>query len=403
MAKITPNEAIQRIGAATQGIHRLMAAPGIKAEPIELVREAGETDSNVFLLRKGLVGMIAPADDTLPPVIGESEEADYTIDLPPSLEGWIEDYSREIDWMQRFGEAMAAPEEAAAEAAVTEDIEALIKTKWNQDAPYNQNLTFEGKKCYVGCVPVAIGQILYYWAQKGFRRGCKASKAYTTRTNLYKVEGLPPVTSFDYDHMTTGKPTTKAAKKAVADMLETIGKAVCADYTPTGTGVRHGDSDPKLSSYFRLGSGITRIYASKTGVPAFCERIRKELGEGCPVLMTGSGTGTHAFLCDGYRADDDKFHFNWGYGGKYDGYYKMIALKLSDTRNYSSYKSAVVNVKPEYILGDVNRDGRIDISDVLTAVDHHRCSTFDDASDINSDGYVDGQDVQLIADIILGK
>ena len=400
MEKITPQESIQRITATAS--RRVMAAPGIKAEPIEFVREAGETDRNVYLLRKGQVGMIAPAYDTLSPVIGESEEADFTIDLPPSLEGWIEDYSREIDWYQRFGEAMAAPEEAATES-VTEDIEALIKTKWNQDAPYNQNLTFEGKKCYVGCVPVAIGQILYYWAQKGFRRGCKAPKAYTTRTNLYKVAAMPPVTTFDFAHMTTGKPTTKAAKKAVADMLETIGKAVCADYTPTGTGVRHGDSDPKLSSYFRLGSGITRIYASKTGVPAFCERIRKELSEGCPVLMTGSGTGTHAFLCDGYRADDDKFHFNWGYGGKYDGHYKMTALKLSDTRNYSSYKSAVVNIKPEYILGDVDHNGRVDISDVLGAVDANMKGKYKEEADVMPDGKITNDDTASIVDIILGK
>lgn len=405
MAYTTPNEAIQRIKAVTQSVHRLMTVPGIKVQPIELVREIGETDGNVYLLRKGQVSMIAPGDDTLPPVIGESEDADFTIDLPPSLEEWLYGYSREIDWMQRFGDVEAAPEKAA-EAAVAEDIAALIKTKWNQTAPWNQNLTFEGKKCYVGCVPIAIGQLLYYWAKKGYRRGCTASEAYITKTNLYEVGALPPVTSFDFDHMVTGKPTTAAAKKAVADMLEKIGKAVHADYKPTATGVRHADSDPRLTTCFRLGSKITRIYASKMGVPAFCERIRKELGEGRPVLMTGSNSGgssTHAFLCDGYRAGDDKFHFNWGWGGTYDGYYKMTALKPSSTRNYSYYKSAVVNVQPEYILGDVNHDGSVDVSDVLGAVDDMLDGKYQEEADVNYDGKVDGEDVKAVVNHILGK
>ncbi len=31
-------------------------------------------------------------------------------------------------------------------------------------------------------------------------------------------------------------------------------------------------------------------------------------------------TNGHAFVCDGYQGND-YFHFNWGWGGSYDGYF----------------------------------------------------------------------------------
>ena len=400
---ITPDIAMQRISSQGGGLtKRSMSLP------LEFVRSVGIADESVFLIRRGTEGFVAPADDTLTPCIGESEEVDYTVDLPPCYEEMLNDYAKEVEWWQTIGYQL--PIEAAVEenekAVVAKDISALIKTKWNQTAPWNQNLKFEGKSCYVGCVPLSIGQLLYYWAQKGFRRGCMASAAYKTKTNLYEVAALPPVTVFDYDHMVTGKPTTAQSKKAVADMLQQVGHAVKADYKPTSTGADQDYYIKVLASAFRLGSSIKRIYASKLGLASFMEQVRLELAAGRPVMICGSNSsnkGRHAFLCDGYRESDGLFHFNWGWGGAYDGYFKMGALTPASSRDYSYYKTALINIQPEYMLGDANRDGQVDISDVITAVDHSVKGTYSEAADVNSDGKVDIEDAQTMVNAILGK
>lgn len=45
-----------------------------------------------------------------------------------------------------------------------------------------------------------------------------------------------------------------------------------------------------------------------------------------PLLYGGqSDTDGHAFVCDGYSGDG-YFHFNWGWGGLSDGYFRLSAL-----------------------------------------------------------------------------
>ena len=406
MAKITPQEAIERLTAT--GMNRV--APNVKAAPMEFVRSVGVADESVFLLRKGTEGFVTPADDALNPCVAETEDTDYTIDLPPCYEETLNDYAKEVEWWQTIGQRISEestpPAMQRAAAIVASDVEPLIKTKWNQTAPWNNNLTFEGKKCYAGCVPLSIAQLLYYWWTKGFSRGCMASKGYKTKTNLYEVGAMSAVTVFDFDNMTLGKPTTAASIKAIADMLEHIGKAVKADYKPTATGTRTDDYFPALSKVFRLGENITQVFASKIGLAAFCEKIRKELESGRPVMMTGCNsahTAAHSFLCDGYRSVDDKFHYNWGWGGSYNGWFKMGALTPTSSRNYSYYKHAFLNVQPTYKLGDVNKDGVVDISDVLDVVETAVKGEYKEEADVTSDGEVNITDAATIVDHILGK
>ena len=416
MARIQSSDAIARITALDfrsdeVGLRRAK----VLSAPIELVRSIDMSgDSQLFLIRQGDIGYIAPADDGLEPVIGECEETDFTLELPPAMEEWLDDYAREVEWLNTSPVPsmvlrVATPQMRAAASPSTEktaDVAKLIATKWNQTSPWNQNLKFEGKSCYAGCVPICIAQLLYYWWTKGFSRGCAATEAYTSKTNLYEVSALPPVKVFDFADMVTGKPTTAQAKKAVADMLQHVGYAVKADYKPTGTGSSTKDYIPALSEAFRLGSNIQQIFASKLGLESFKEKVRKELSSGRPVMICGSNSnnkGRHAFLCDGYRSSDDKFHFNWGWGGQYDGYFLMGALKPTSARDYSYYKAALINVQPEYRLGDANRDGQVDISDVLEAVDHTVKGTFSESADVNSDGKVDIEDAKDMVNAILGK
>lgn len=397
---ITPSEAIERIVSKSgQRRSKALSAP-------RCVREIGKA---VYLVQYQKKGVIAPADDALDAVIGECDKVDFTLAMPPCFEEWMEGYAREVEWYQNVGSRLPVTDAVMVDDVsdtIMADVAPLLKTKWNQIAPWNKNLVFDGEKSLVGCVPLSMGQILYYWAMKGYRRGCMASEGYVTRTNKYKVGAMPAVTVFDFDNMITGKPTKAVNKNAVAEMLEHIGKSIQADYKPSATGAYTEVAAKKMQSSFRLGSGIRIIKASSLGLAAFSEQVRKELELQRPVMMAGGNsarTYAHSFVCDGYRAKDGKFHFNWGWGGSANGYFAMGALKPYTDRDYSYYKSAVIGIEPEYKLGDVNGDGVSDISDVLRIVDDANKVIFEESADINSDGEINKDDAELVVNHILGK
>lgn len=396
--KITPTDAIQRL---TTGARR---ARGTNARTVEFVRSTGLCDDSVYLLRSGSDGFVVPSDDDLSPILGEAEDADFTQELPAPIAEWVDDYAEEIEWWQLVGNTIA-PADDIPQVKEMQDVPALVKTMWSQEYPYNYNLKMsDGKRSLVGCGPVALGMCAYYWASKGYRRGCTQTDAYTTTTNEYKVESLPPVTVFDYKDMTLKKPTQTANIKAVAALLEYCGKSAHADYKPKSTGAYETAIVKAIKTMFRLGDASI-IYAAKLGLSAFCERIKEELTEGHPAIVSGFNstlTAGHCFICDGYKSESDKFHFNWGWGGSYNGWFKMSALTPAGSRNYSYRKNAIL-FHPSYILGDVNGDGRVSVTDIVHAVDKSIKGEFDEKADVNNDGQVTSADATEIGNIILGK
>lgn len=411
MARITPQEALQRVSSATQQGMRLVASKTKKSVITEYVRDV---DSNVYLFRKGKEGLVLPAFDEVTPILGEAEQADFSVELPHHIQSWLSGYAEEMDlWENRLivyddegNEIVAAADDSgdAQGAEAKKDIAAMIKTAWAQTAPYNCKLPqIDGKTCLVGCPAVTLGQLMYYWAKRGYRRGCTSTQQYRYGTDGVIVKALSPVTVFDYGNMSTGKPATAVQKEAVGTLLEYCGKALLMRYGVASSGVSPSTYLPLVQSRLRMGKAKT-IYADKMGEAAFADAIYAELAKGNPVAMGGyHANGGHSFICDGYRAKDNKFHFNWGWGGRYNGHYAMTALNPTSGNTYNLDKAAYTNIRPEYILGDANRDGKVNITDVMTAVDDVLEGKFDEAADVNSDGKVTVADSQRIVDHVLGR
>lgn len=411
MPHINPNEALQRINAQTS-----QAAPETrkraKATPIEYVRTI---ENNLYLFQRGKEGIIAPADDTLQPIIADCQQADFQSALPTVCEEWLIAYSTEITDYQ-IGCGIIEEEESSTAATVgyaatslqpqRQDIPYLVKTKWSQEAPYNKNLKFAAysEKCLVGCVAVTIGQLLHYWGTKGFHRGCTATTKYKYTNSPVTVEALPPITHFDYPNLNTSTPKTKEQISAVATLLEYAGKACQLKYSPTGTGGYMPTYSKMMRTRLRMGQNISCIAANMIGMQEFDEKIYNELAHGRPVAMSGvSVYGGHSFICDGYRSDTDMYHFNWGWGGSYNGWYAMSALTPKEKYAFDTNKKAVIGIKPDYALGDTNADGDVTIADIANINSSILQNKYSEAADINHDGTVSVTDTMLLIDHILGK
>ena len=278
-------------------------------------------------------------------------------------------------------------------------IKPLIECQWGQGAPFNGRLKVGNKSMLVGCTALAIAQIMYYWmVQRGYHRGCKATPKYTTDTNKYAVEPLPPIMVFDWKSL-VAKPATAAEKAAVATLCEYIAKALRSDFGRSATSASRTLVESVLNTHLRMGS-CKHYYQSTTGKAKFAELIIDDLANGRPVFMSSTSSGGHSFVIDGYDAETGKFHVNWGWGGKCDGYYALSALK-PDGLNYTGSLMAVMNIEPTYILGDVNGDGKINISDVVTVVNAANKGKVTKQNDINSDGKVTIDDANIITEHLI--
>lgn len=330
--------------------------------------------------------------------------AEYTTGkaMPPALKWWIGEY--EAGGGQPTEKVLAKAPAKAKEAVTIEPL--LGDIKWGQKAPWWNNLKFPhptkvGSRCYclTGCVATAIGMVLLHLARMGYRRGCLATKEYTTTKYKYSVSAMPSVPMFDWDSMPGGKPTTTKGKKAVAVLMEYCGRAVKADYGYDSTSAPMVNVAPALRDYFGLGEARRLQNLSNASLKA---EIIAELKKGIPVIMCGSGENEcHCFVCDGYRSEDDMLHFNFGWEGDGDGWFKFASL-TPDGHNFTSKKNAIVGLTP-YFLGDVNGDGKINMSDVTQVIKVKNKGEYDRAADVNSDGKVDMDDAQAVADKILGR
>jgi hypothetical protein len=115
--------------------------------------------------------------------------------------------------------------------------------------------------------------------------------------------------------------------------------------------------------YFGYDPGMQRISCDGNE-----DLMRQELDAGRPILMSGyprPGTGLedgHAFVCDGY-AENDYFHFNFGWSGDDDGYYLLKRL-TPGFNDYSADQTAWIGLQPSLLAVEegqafinVNQDG----------------------------------------------
>ena len=275
-------------------------------------------------------------------------------------------------------------------------ISPLIGCKWGQYAPFYDRLKIGKKKQLVGCTALAVAQVMYYWlVQRGYHRGCKATPKYTTATSKTVVESLPPLTIFDWRHL-AAKPKTTAEKAAVATLCEYIAKALRSDFGTSVTSANRTIIDTTLNSYLRLGEA-KHAYQSTVGKAEFERIIYDDLANARPVILTGQSTksGGHTYIVDGYNADTNEYHVNWGWDGQFDGYYALNNMK-PDGDNYNGSKMVVYNIQPLYQLGDVNGDGSITIADVMETINAANSGKATKQNDINSDGRVTKEDADLI-------
>ncbi len=320
-ADITPNEAIriandfvQHDQTAKANIRK--APAGTKVSPTiahKMPSRVATNKDNVYIINlgndQGFV-VVSGEDGAVSDILGYCDHGSFSYeDAPVQMQDLLNEYSAGIDTLRQ--NPVLARMKASYPSYIGDIVVGpLLTTEWNQTAPYNNQCpSNESGHCYTGCVPTAVAQVMRYW---------KWPATYDW-DNMLDYYGWS-YTSDDY----ISYNSTQA--NAVARLMADIGRAMHTSYCQANGSPTPWSYEALVDS-FGYSQGINIVRGDKAANVK--SALIAELDAKRPVPYVGhpeQGDG-HALVCDGYTANN-YFHFNYGWGGQTDGFYRLSAVPM---------------------------------------------------------------------------
>ncbi len=376
---LTEQQAMERVlqymnsGKASAMARRMAASPNggrmkLKAIPVE-------AEKIYAFNMEGGGYVIASGDQRTLPVLGYSTTGSIDWEqMPENMRKWLKQYDDAIVTLGHrtdfkdgeMRETWRKSEEKSDRRANRPAVEPLIKTHWNQDAPYwDQVPTYQGpepdlrnKQCYVGCAATAMAQVMNYWQWPKTVPDGLPDYDYIIQYNgsnyTWHVGALPP-TTFEWELMIndynvwhadrTFTPLgTDEQRRAVATLMRYCGQSIEMEYGPAekgGSGAYYDYVAKALANYFGYNAVQFIQHQNFPDIDEWEEILYSELAAGRPIVYGGqSDSGGHSFVCDGYDGNG-LFHINWGWGGNSDGYFALAVLNPYDNTSAGSGSSGI--------------------------------------------------------------
>lgn len=338
---------------------------------------------------KGFI--LISGDDAALPVLGYSNAGHINKDsIPSNALDWLEGYKQQILYIQNNNITPTASIKAVWNGQINSlkatqaSVEPLLTTHWNQSVYYNDLCPYDEdyqRHTVTGCVATAMAQIMKYWnyPEKGI-----GSHSYT-----YGKYGVISAnfgeTYYDWDAMPN---RVFSPNNAVATLMFHCGVAVNMMYGPYSSSAYSNDWESALPLYFGYSSSLSYEARSLYNDDEWKAILIGELDALRPIYHRGRSLSSgHAFVCDGYD-ENYYFHFNWGWGGLYDGYYLNDALN-PDSRSYNLHQYIFTGIQPPQPTNYTLIDDDVEVVDGIIV----NCSYDFTISDIVIPETLDGQTV----------
>jgi len=239
----------------------------------------------------------------------------------------------------------------------------LVKTHWSQyfgEQDLCPVIDNDDTHARPGCGPVAMGQILRYWADDLSLSGMN----YYLWTKPDRTEQILDVNldtrTYDWDKMLDiyyPEDKTKTEERAaVSRLLTDLGILCEVRYSEKGAATQIEYIHTILKKFFGLNPNmrLLRRGYSNYSDDEWLKIMYTELSEGRPVIVGGSGGANHIYIADGYDSDG-LVHLNLGYANpeeahfgrknNVDKYYDITDL----TQNYMKEMRMIIGISPQII------------------------------------------------------
>lgn len=322
--------------------------------------------------------VIIAADDCVHPILGYSTDCAFvTNEMPANTFAWLKAYDEEIAYVSESrleaDDAIRSEWDSLLDGRGLEpksrsSVSPLLRTRWNQGMPFNNLCPADPNATdghvLAGCVATAMAQIMNYWEHP-----TRGSGTYSYTPQSHPEYGVQFAdfrnTNYDWDHMKNvySRGYSDAEANAVATLVYHCGVAVDMDYGPEVSTASTQKVPVALNTYFDYSDNMNlkqKSYITNNGSvhviytdAQWRSMLKTELNAHRPLYYSGGyyiakESGSHAFVCDGYDANNF-FHFNWGWGGAYDGYYAIGALNpgVGPTGQFNQWNYALFGCSPK--------------------------------------------------------
>ena len=242
---------------------------------------------------------------------------------------------------------------------------------WGQNAPFNdQCWTSYGGSTHAktGCVATAYAIVLRHhcYPTEGTANilyNCQAPTYVELTDRVYDWSNMPLV----YDGSWSEKQIYEVSK-----LMSHLAHAFFSTFGSGATTANEERETAKLNRYFNYPL-IAASYQREYTQEAWEAKIRESLDNGCPVPYAANNSGTgdsrHMFVIDGYT-DNGYFHFNFGWNGSGNGWFKLNNITPYQGDNYSwndnSEHYANFNLKPEVAMQTITATANTEEAGVVS-------------------------------------
>jgi len=352
--------------------------------------------------------VIVSASDRVAPVLAYSFNSPATRDVNPEAAFWLKIFNSQIQAAEQTPGYMAEGAAAQWNSLLTSpvpptpvnsiNVPQLVSTRWNQSEPYNNYCPYDSvrhTRAVVGCVATAMAQVMKYWNHPSSGEGYHSYEHHsmdgdisygmldadfgnTTYIWEYMPNTVDNIVSLPYQidaiallsyhcgvavDMMYGISADggSGAYSSCGWWAETCAESAFRDnfkYSPDLLHrQRHSSTwrdtvvyDTLYERYDSIRYAIDVPYYTDS---EWCALIDSNLALGAPLYYSGSDYSSgHAFVLDGSDTSG-RYHFNWGWGGAYDGYFTINHLApgaggdgTNVTNTFSHDQGAIFGIIP---------------------------------------------------------
>ena len=321
-------------------------------KPLQLLHIEHSTssprDAAFYIYNTDIGFIIVAGDDRTQGILAHGDAPIDMQNLPDGMRDFLNQYKRQIDYLFQHPELDVKRPALNESPYASTSVEPMLTTIWGQDFPFcNLCPIVDGDNCLTGCAATALAQIMHYWQHPSL---LPALDGYTTRTLQIQVEALPG-TVVDWDNMLDEYPFfeyTQDQASAVATLMRYVGQASQMNYTLTNstTNINTLLQAAKTLDYDKNASLKYRdAYFNNEWIAM----MLTELNEGRPIYYSSQDdniASRHAFVIDGYDADLQQFHINWGWDGRGNGYFALDAFNVN-SHAFNTDQNMIIGLRPQ--------------------------------------------------------
>ena len=338
----------------------------------------------IYVVNVGNAFAIVSADDVAHPILGYNYSKAWPKDgnLPVQVQSFFDDLARQMEvtaahlqdaeTADEWRNPRKASKRAKANDNLPDSVGPLLTTTWDQGQFYNALCPEDGQHysghVLTGCVATAMAQMVNYWGQ---RQPLHTRGTHSYTSNYGDLSVCFDTVTYDFAHMSNAltSESTPEEVNAVAKLIYHCGVAVNMNYSIIESSALNQDTRAALVNFFQFSPDMSFVEKSYFEADEWAQLLRKDIAANRPVIYNGfhSETGAgHSFICDGYKSDD-YFHFNYGWGGAFDGWFLLNAVNPNVGTDYNSNQSATIGIVPTastpIILGQTNGNSTFVVED----------------------------------------